>query len=459
MPAAYGPPGSLVAGLDLGSTGLKILIADEGGHEILTHQVSTPWRAGEAGTTDLHGADLDAALLSLLRTAATKLDAIQPSGRIGAIAISGMGETGFVLDESGRPMAPGMAWFDPRGAAEAAALPASLASEFGGRTGLPLGAQVSIAKLIHLRDKGIDLTRARWVNLPEYVVARLGGAVVAEISLTARTGLLDQDTLAPWQAMLEYLGVTREFVPPIVAAGTCVGHAEAQDVPEAFRGARIAIAGHDHLVAVGSSGALDPDAYLVSLGTAEVLLRIIDSPMSFGSRMRLAELLINCVPHTTPGQYAVVAGVKTGLLMRRALQMSGISDREGRDALDRAAYELPLEGSLPAGAIEISGARNDDGVLRMAVRSDGLTPAEIFNAVLRHGNDEISRLLHALDQELPPATSTVLTGGWARMRSVHRARAAVLPRLSTSEREQDTAYGAVRCALSLLDRPVPAPQP
>jgi sugar (pentulose or hexulose) kinase len=43
--------GRLVAGLDLGSTGVKVLVADEDGTELLVRQRPTPWRDGPGGTT------------------------------------------------------------------------------------------------------------------------------------------------------------------------------------------------------------------------------------------------------------------------------------------------------------------------------------------------------------------------------------------------------------------------
>ena len=136
--------------------------------------------------------------------------------------------------------------------------------------------------------------------------------------------------------------------------------------------------------------------------------------------------------------------------MRRVLQLSGITDREGRDRLDELALALPLEGRLSTDAIEVRGARNDDGDLSLTVRADGVSPAEVFNAVLRHGNAEIQRLVDAMDEVLPAARATLLTGGWSSMRSVQRARSHVLPEVAVSKRSQDTGYGAARFAVGLL---------
>jgi sugar (pentulose or hexulose) kinase len=398
--------------------------------------------------------DLIATLTELLDATANDLLALLPvrDAVVEAIAISGMGETGILVDRDGVAAAPGFAWFDPRGQQQIELLPPSLRSQFAGRTGLPVGAQVSVAKLLHLRESGLELRGLRWFNLPEFAAASLGAIEASEYSLTSRTGLLDQDSGEPWEEMLDYLGVADDFIPPLVDAGTVLGAASASWLPPVFAGARVTVAGHDHLVSAVSGGTIPGDRYHVSMGTAEVLLRVLDGPIPFEARERLAGYLINSVRHVVPGKHVVVAGVKTGLLMRRALQLCGISDRVGRDQLDEGAYSLPLEGSLAADAIEVRGARNDDGVLALEIRADGVSPAELFNAVLRHGNDEIRLLIEAMDDLIPPARSTLLTGGWAGMKSVQRARSRVLPEVRVSNRDQDTAYGTALFAARLLSR-------
>lgn len=442
-----------VAGLDLGSTGVKILVLDQAGQEFLVEQRPTPWITGDAGTTELESSALMAVVRELLSSAAEAIVAgtEDPDARIASIAVSGMGETGFLVGQDGAAVAPAFAWFDPRGVEQVAAMPPRLRDDFAGRTGLPLGAQVSVAKILYLRDGGLDLTGLRWLNLPEYVAAALGGTQASEMSLASRTGLLDQDTGEAWSEMLAYLGVDDDFVPPLVAAGTWLGNADQEWLPEAVSGAAITVAGHDHLVAAVSGGTIPGSQYQVSMGTAEVILRVLEEPPSREARERLAEYLINCVRHVVAGQFVLVAGVKTGLLMRRSLQLFGIHDSEGRDRLDEQVRALPPGGGLPAGSVIVRGARNDDGVLSLTIPADGVTPPEVFRAVLLHGNDEIEILLEAMNREVPPATSTLLSGGWGAMESVRDARAQVLPNLRVSTRSQDTAFGAAMAASALLE--------
>lgn len=442
---------TLVAGLDLGSTGIKVLVADSSGAEVLVRQMPTPWQAGPGGTTAMGADAIMRTVRELLESVAAELtESYGDRARVRAIAVSGMGESGVVVSAAGDVLTPAIAWFDPRGLEQIDAMPRSLRADFAGRTGMPLGVQVSAIKLLHLRDHGLDLAKTRWLNLPEFVVYSLGGEQTAEYSLASRTGFIDQDTGAPWRELLDHIGVTDDFLPPLTDAGTPLGVAESDWLPGVFVGALLTVAGHDHLVSAVSNGECPADRYHVSMGTAEVLLRVLDRPLSFEARKRLADRLINCVRHVVPDKWVLVAGVKTGLLMRRTLQLHGITDHLGRDRLDQQIMELPLDGALQDGDIEVSGARNDDGVLRLTVRGDGAGPAETFSAVLRHGNAEIQLLIDAMDREIEPARSSLLTGGWASMRSVRRTRSAILPGVTVSERAQDTAYGASVFARKLL---------
>ncbi|MEI2775027.1 MAG: FGGY family carbohydrate kinase [Tetrasphaera sp.] len=446
---------TLVAGLDIGSTNIKVQLIDLDGREILVADRPTRWQVRESGT-ELDQDTVRQAIAEVLNDAGAQLDTFGPAGSvIGALAVAGMGESGFVLDGSGAALAPAIAWFDARGAEQLAAMPANLRAEFAARTGLPLGVQVPVVKLLWLRDNGIRLTGHQWQNLPEYAVSVLGGRRVLERSLASRLGLIDQDNDAPWPELLAHIGIEASFLPPVVDFTTDLGAASADWLPPALAGARLAVAGHDHLVAATAGGATADGRYYGSFGTAEVLVRVLEAPLSAAARTRLAEYFINHVHHVEAGHFALVAGVKTGLIMRRVLQLAGISDRDDRDRLDRDVMALPVAGSLPPEAITVAGARNDDGVLALRIAHDGARPAEVFAATLRHGNDELARLIETMDRELPPATGTVLAGGWVGMQSVVRARALVLPDLHASTRAQDTAYGAALVARRLLtDQPI-----
>ncbi|MGW9270368.1 FGGY family carbohydrate kinase [Microbacterium sp. NPDC055599] len=430
-----------VVGVDMGSTSIKLLVADTDGRQVLVASRRSPWTSREHGRAEMPAAVAVDTVRELAHEADVLLRVHGPY-RVLALGVSGMAEAGVLLDAAGEPAAPVMAWFDPRGAAEILATPDAFRAEFLGRTGLPVGPLASIAKILHLRESGVDLRGRTFLTVPELVVHALGGPRVAEYSLASRTGLLDQDDSTPWDAAFEVLGVGDDLLAERVGAGSAVGILSDDAMPDGFRGAVLTVAGHDHLVSAVAVGAVHSGQLYDSMGTAEALVRVLDGPLPFDARERLALAGINTVRHVLPGKYVLLAGTKSGLLMRRVLQLLGIADAAGRARIDEAVMALPVTGTLADGALAVSGARNDDGELKIVANGDGLDPAELLTATLLHGNDMCAELMEVMDREVAPPTSTVLTGGWSSMASVVRARRLVLPDVTVATHDEATAYGA-----------------
>lgn len=428
-----------VAGLDMGSTSIKLLIATPEGAEVLVVSRRSPWTNLEGGRAEMPLERVVEVVRELAAEAAATLDT---HDRVRALGISGMAEAGTLLDAADRPAAPIMAWFDPRGGDQILATSDEFRAEFPGRTGLPVGPLASISKLLHLRDTGIDLAGKTFLNVPESIVRALGGPRVAEYSLVSRTGLIDQDDSSPWDAGLDVLGVGESVLGERVGAGTPLGPITDDRMPDLFRGATLTVAGHDHLVSAVAAGATDSGQIYDSMGTAEALVRVLDDPLPFDARERLALAGINTVRHVLPGKYVLLAGTKSGLIMRRVLQLLGIGDEVGRSALDARVMSIPVRGTLSHGGLAVDGARNHDGVLKIVSDSDGLSPEELFTAALLHGNDVCAELMGVMDREVVAPTSTLLTGGWSSMASVVRARELVLPAVTVSPHDEGTAYGA-----------------
>ena len=432
---------SATVGLDVGSTYVKgVLVAD--GTEFRSARRPTPWLSLPHGRSEISARDLFAAVEEVL----AELDA--DGTPVAAIGVSGMAEAGALLDADDQVTCTVVAWFDPRGAEAVADMPADLRAEFAGRTGLPLGPLATFTKLWHRnRREGLALSGRQWLNVPELVAWWLGADRLAEISLAGRTGLIDQDTGRVWPRAVEALGVTTDLVPPLTVAGSEWGRAT-RHVPASMAGAVLTVAGHDHVVSSVASGVLDVDTLYDSMGTAEALVRMLDGVLDRGARERLASHNVNVVRHMLPGYGVMLAGTRSGLLMRRALQLVGVNDAAGRERIDAEVMALPDRDDL---GVCVGGADNSDGVLAVRADADGLSPALLVEATLRHGADVLAGVIAHMDAENPPATRSVLAGGWAKMRSVRRSRAAVLPQPRYSELDEDTAYGAALVAAFAAD--------
>lgn len=436
--------GPCVVGIDVGSTYIKVVLTGLAGAELATSRRATPWRNLPEGRTEMPAQDLIDAVSSALAELGEQQRAVV------GIGVSGMAEAGVLVDRADRLHGSVIAWFDPRGADELSDLPPDLRAEFPGRTGLPVSPLATFAKLWHgTRVEGRDLTGLQWLNVPELVAWALGGERYSEGSLSGRTGLVDQDTGQVWMRAIEVLGADDTLLPPLREAGSSWGLAT-RLVPPTMTGAVLTVAGHDHLLSSAASGVLDVDTLYDSMGTAEALVRVLDGVLDRDARARLAAHDINVGRHMLPGRGVMLAGTKTGLLMRRTLQLVGVHDAHGRAALDDQVMLLP-PGDAAAAGVVVSGATNDDGVLEIRADSDGLSPAVLFHAALRHGSEVLLGVLAQMDAENPPATRSVLAGGWSRMRSVRRSREQILPSVRVSDRDEDTAFGAALVAAYAAD--------
>jgi rhamnulokinase len=191
------------------------------------------------------------------------------------------------LDPSGRPIANPFCYRDERTVATKQAADAISAPEWMYRqTGAQPHRLNTVYQLLADRAAGID-PRAPWVNLPEYILYRLGARRVAESTNATHTGLVDLAT-ADWsETVTRVLGIPRETLPPIVPAGTGVGKVAGPLAKlDAFRDtALIAPACHDTASAIaGISTPLERTAYICS-GTWSLVGTLVDSPNTSSEAM------------------------------------------------------------------------------------------------------------------------------------------------------------------------------
>src|SRR3954453_6047644 len=258
----------ITIGLDLGTTSSKAMARDLPGRQVGLAEEKTPWTTAPGGT-ESDADSLLALAIGLLTDVVHRAEERVGPVQVLGVGVTGLGESGVLLDPAGRPCAPVIAWFDKRGERELKAAGGFLAAQFSRRTGLPWDCQASFAKLLWLQSAGATLTRGhRWLSVPEWVVPRLGGDLVREPSLASRTGLVDQATGSPWNEGLDAAGIPARLLPPSAVAGTPPATPPRGALPPSLNGAALTVAGHDPPVAAVGVGAVGPDELFNSSGTA-----------------------------------------------------------------------------------------------------------------------------------------------------------------------------------------------
>lgn len=423
---------ALLIGIDVGTTRVKAVALDLSLTPVGESEVATPWRHEGAR------AELDPTALATAATKAAAGAARAAGGHAVALGVTGMAETGVLLDRHGMPLAPALAWHDPRGDCER--VRTELGDEaYRRRAGRALNAVSSLPKLLWLYREVPGADRAvRFLSLPEWTVHSLGGAQVNELSLVSRTGLFDVPARAAWEAALSLLRAGPSFLGDIVAAGAPVGIVH-ESAPAELRGAVLTVAGHDHQTAAYALGAAGPTTLFNSLGTAEALMRTVPAPLAADSIDRLALADVTTGWGIVPDQLCLLAGIATGISLERLGQLVGAATPAARVALGRAA----LATDRATTAMSVSGTYHG---LAMHDIADGIDPALAWRVAVEDLTASGDRILAAMVAEVGPHGDVVVAGGWLHNPMVRAAKERQLGAVRTALLEEPGAVGAAELA-------------
>ena len=399
-------------GIDVGTSACKAAVVGADGRELAHGRAPTPWRQVPTGAE----VDPDALFAAAVEAAAAAL-AAAPEGHVRGVGVTSMAEAGVLLDGEDRVLHPAIAWHDARGGEEATRIAADLDAErFSERTGLPASPLCTLAKLRWLVDHHPPARAGRrWLNVGEWVVRRLGGRDVAELSLSSRTGMLDLAAKAPLADALAWAELPDDLLPELVLAGTPAGAADGAALPKA-RGAVLTVAGHDHLCAGAGVGVVAPGDVLDSCGTAEALVRVVAPPLGPEEVRRSVAAGVTVGFHLSEGRQALLAGVWSGIALQEVLDRLGV-DAAGRSELAAGALAT-APGEAPSLELELHSL--DRRPLRLPA---GVPPARIWRAAVDAVATEVESLLRATEEVAGPHRRIVVTGGWARDEAVRASKA------------------------------------
>ncbi|MEU6731161.1 FGGY family carbohydrate kinase [Nonomuraea wenchangensis] len=253
------------AGADLGSTNVKVLLADAGGTVLARAARPTP-RAGLRVRPD----ELVDILEELILLAAGAVS--RP--RLRGVCVAGVGEDG-VLHAGGRPLGTALPWFDPSRRQVLDRLAELARPDDRLRYGVELDAARTVAAWALL--PAADLAAADgWVACTDYPALRWTGRAIMSSSLAPRTGawLLDPGA---WDVERAGRFLPADLLPPVVPAGAVVGELRSRRLADLLASDAVVVAGgHDHPVGASVVHRQDPGAPLDSMGTAEVIVRTVE---------------------------------------------------------------------------------------------------------------------------------------------------------------------------------------
>ena len=214
-----GAKSAFLLSLDVGTSGVRAALFDDGGNEISGAQV-TSQRNG-AAFSDLGVLDADAILSQVVEAIDDLLaTTIGNTHRISLVAISCFWHSLIGVGNNGRATTPVLSWADTRAAQSASFLKSHVdENEFHQRTGCRFHASYWPAKLHWIRHEQpatFENTK-QWLGLSEYLCQHLFGTTAMSVSMASATGLLNQRT-CEWDAnSLQALQIAPELLPEIAS--------------------------------------------------------------------------------------------------------------------------------------------------------------------------------------------------------------------------------------------------
>lgn len=204
---------------------------------------------------------------------------LAPEG-IRSIAVDGWAVDYVRLSEDGTPLAEPFCYRDERNVQAETDLHKKISAErMREITGIQ---QLSINTVYQLyADREAGYAPSRWLNLPEYMLARLGGTPVAEFTNATHSQMIDVHSRQWSEEIFREAGLKMELAPRIVSPGTRLGKVSGRlKELAAFRDTEIiAPACHDTASAIAGIPALGDDWAYISSGTWSLVGALTPHPV------------------------------------------------------------------------------------------------------------------------------------------------------------------------------------
>lgn len=291
-------------GLDVGTSGAKAVVVDEGGRVLAAATADYPLSRPRPLWSEQDPADWWRGAREAIRAA------LAQSGVAGG-SVAGLGLTGQMhgatfLDAAGQVIRPAMLWNDQRTAAACAEITARVGAErLVAITGNPALTGFQAPKIVWLRNEEPDnFARVVSVLLPkDYIRLLLTGERAADASDAAGTLLLDLRARDYSQEVLDALGIPREWLPKVYEGPEVTGALRADVAAELGlpAGLPVVAGGGDNAAAAVGTGVVRAGVVSSSIGTSGVLFAHSDGPaLDPGGRL-------HGFCHAVPGAYHLMA--------------------------------------------------------------------------------------------------------------------------------------------------------
>lgn len=292
---------SLLVGIDVGTTGSRCMIFDMNGHCVASAYREYPLHHLRTGWVEQSLPEMMEATASACLEAVSKIDA----KRIASVGLSNQQLATCATNGAGELIRPMISWQDMRADAQAQYIESQIGARYQSITGLPVMPQVTLAKILWLREHEPDtFERAdKWLQIQDLVLQFLGAEdFFIDISQAVYYGMWDVSKQDWSDELLEFAGLNRSHFGKVVPAGAQVGEVSLMAAAKTGlpAGTPLCVGAGDSACGAVGMGAVAPGITTITLGTAGVVSMCTQRP-----RIDLADYLT--LNHPVDGQWVLQA--------------------------------------------------------------------------------------------------------------------------------------------------------
>lgn len=260
-----GDRGQAVLGIDLGTSGVKALVAGPDGGVLGRGRAGYPVRVPASGRAETAPGDWWLATRAAVREALAEAD----RATVTAMAVAGQMHGVVLVDDRGAPLRQAILWLDQRAAAEAATyqeLPCEYTAVLGNRPSPGMAGPLLSWLMTH---EPCTVRAAWWVLQPkDWLRLRLTGQAATDPTDASGTLLFDLARNAWADPLIEKLGLPREKLPPVRGCADLGGHLRQGPAADLGlpAGIPVAVGAADTAAALFAAG-LGADEAMLNLGS------------------------------------------------------------------------------------------------------------------------------------------------------------------------------------------------
>ena len=271
----------LLLGIDVGTTGTKSLLFDEGGELLASAYQGYDLITPQVGWSEQNACDWWNAIVKTVNEVVSKAGG-DAGKRVKGISLSLQGGTVVPVDESMEPLKNAAVWSDHRCEKEMEAFIQEVGSSdvMYNKTGWNLGKGLPALEIRWLKDNEPEVFNKAhmFLTVPGYVSYKMTGIAACDISDTGidqlgnvQTGTYDPD-------ILSFAGITEDKLAKIVHTGEVIGNLteEAAALLNLSTDCVLCAGAHDQYAVALGAGAVHSGDILIGSGTCWVVTALSD---------------------------------------------------------------------------------------------------------------------------------------------------------------------------------------